>query len=114
MSASIGLCDYLEDMLKNRFNRASRPLAILLTYFPPAVICIFMPEGFLPAMAFAGVSLVSWSVLLPPFLLLKVRKSTLKAVYTFPGNNQVLMLILSVGFLVWLMMFFYLLNDVLR
>lgn len=60
MSASIGLSDYLEDILNKISRRGSRPLAIFLTYFPPALACIFAPQGFLSALAYAGISLVLW------------------------------------------------------
>lgn len=53
MSASIGLSDYLEDMLNKINRRGSRPLAIFLTYFPAALACIFAPQGFLSAPGFA-------------------------------------------------------------
>ena len=111
MSASIGLCDYLDDTLKNRYGKASRPLAIALTYFPPAVVCMLEPEGFLPALAFAGLSLVIWSILLPPALLLRARKSSLKPVYTFPGNNLLLKAIMGIGVVVWLMMIYFLVKG---
>lgn len=81
MLASIGLSDYLEDMLNKINRRGSRPLAIFLTYFPAALASIFAPQGFLSALAFAGISLVLWSILLPPYLLIKARRSALPAVY---------------------------------
>jgi len=108
MSASIGLCDYLDDTLKNRCGKISRPLAIVLTYFPPAIVCMLEPEGFLPALAFAGVSLVIWSILLPPILLLRARKSSLTPVYAFPGSDLLLKMIVGVGMVIWLMMIYYL------
>lgn len=104
LSASIGLCDYLEDLLNKICCRASRPLAIFLTYFPPALACIVAPEGFLSALAFAGISLVLWSVLLPPYLLIKARRSALAPAYTFPGSNLLLKFIIIVGTLLWLLM----------
>ncbi|WP_461236382.1 aromatic amino acid transport family protein [Klebsiella michiganensis] len=42
MLASIGLSDYLEDMLNKINRRGSRPLAIFLTYFPAALASIFV------------------------------------------------------------------------
>ena len=111
MSASIGLCDYLDDTLRKRCGKASRPLAIALTYFPPAVVCMLEPEGFLPALAFAGLSLVIWSILLPPTLLLRARKSSLTPVYSFPGNNLLLKLIIGVGAVIWLMMIYFLFTQ---
>lgn len=106
MSASIGLCDYLEDMLNKSGCRAARPLAIFLTYFPPALACIFSPEGFLSALAFAGISLVLWSILLPPCLLIQARRSALSPVYVFPGNNFLLKTIIIAGVILWLLMIY--------
>lgn len=65
MSASIGLSDYLEDTLNKINCQCSRPLAIFLTYFPPALACIIAPQGFLSALSYAGISLVLWSIILP-------------------------------------------------
>ncbi len=66
MSASIGLSDYLEDALSKINCKCPRPLAIFLTYFPAASACVIAPQGFLSALSFAGISLVLWSILLPP------------------------------------------------
>ena len=106
MSASIGLSDYLEDILNKISRRGSRPLAIFLTYFPPALACIFAPQGFLSALAFAGISLVLWSILLPPYLLINARRSALPPVYIFPASNVLLKMIIIVGALLWLLMIY--------
>lgn len=58
ISASIGLSDYIEDTLNKNNCQCSRPLAIFLTYFPPALACIIAPQGFLSSLSFAGFSLV--------------------------------------------------------
>lgn len=106
MSASIGLSDYLEDMLNKINRRGSRPLAIFLTYFSAALACIFAPQGFLSALAFAGISLVLWSILLPPYLLIKARRSALPAIYFFPASNFILKIIIAVGAILWLLMIY--------
>ncbi|WP_265003835.1 aromatic amino acid transport family protein [Klebsiella variicola] len=106
MSASIGLSDYLEDTLNKINCQCSRPLAIFLTYFPPALACIIAPQGFLSALSFAGISLVLWSIILPPYLLIKARRSTLPPVYNFPGNNPFLKIIIVTGVILWLLMIY--------
>jgi hypothetical protein len=55
-----------------------------LTYFPAALACI-CPARIFVCPAFAGISLVLWSILLPPYLLIKARRSALPAVY-FSGK----------------------------
>ncbi|HBQ3195923.1 TPA: tyrosine permease [Klebsiella variicola subsp. variicola] len=104
MSASIGLSDYLEDTLNKINCQYSRPLAIFLTYLPPALACIIAPQGFLSALSFAGISLVLWSIILPPYLLIKARRSKLPPVYSFPGNNFLLKIIIVTGVILWLLM----------
>ncbi|HDK6653083.1 TPA: tyrosine permease [Klebsiella variicola] len=106
MSASIGLSDYLEDALSKINCKCPRPLAIFLTYFPAASACVIAPQGFLSALSFAGISLVLWSILLPPYLLIKARRSSLPPVYTFPGNNVFLKIIIVTGAMLWLLMIF--------
>lgn len=106
MSASIGLSDYLEDTLNKINCQCSRPLAIFLTYFPPALACIIAPQGFLSALSYAGISLVLWSIILPPYLLIKARRSTLPLVYNFPGNNFLLKIIIVIGVIVWLLIIY--------
>ena len=106
MSASIGLSDYLEDTLNKINCQCSRPLAIFLTYFPPALTCIIAPQGFLSSLSFAGISLVLWSIILPPYLLIKARRSTLPPVYNFPGNNPFLKIIIVTGVILWLLMIY--------
>ncbi|WWH60009.1 aromatic amino acid transport family protein [Erwinia sp. E_sp_B01_9] len=47
LSASLGLCDYFRDLLKNRMAKKNEMLPVLLTYLPPALFCIIKPDGFL-------------------------------------------------------------------
>ncbi|WP_310562886.1 aromatic amino acid transport family protein, partial [Klebsiella pneumoniae] len=98
--------DYLEDALSKINCKCPRPLAIFLTYFPAASACVIAPQGFLSALSFAGISMVLWSILLPPYLLIKARRSSLPPVYTFPGNNVFLKIIIVTGAMLWLLMIF--------
>ncbi|SWI96573.1 tyrosine permease [Klebsiella pneumoniae] len=50
--------------------------------------------------------MVLWSILLPPYLLIKARRSSLPPVYTFPGNNVFLKIIIVTGAMLWLLMIF--------
>jgi hypothetical protein len=59
----------------------------------------------LSALAFAGISLVLWSILLPPYLLIKARRSALPAVF-FPASNFILKMIIAVGAILWLLMIY--------
>lgn len=104
LSASLGLCDYFRDLLKNRMVKKNEMLSVLLTYLPPALFCIIKPDGFLLAISYAGIALVIWAVLLPPALLLVARKRCLDATYNFPLSNNALKLFLIMGTLMWIFM----------
>ncbi|WP_338556897.1 aromatic amino acid transport family protein [Erwinia sp. E_sp_B01_3] len=104
LSASLGLCDYFRDLLKNRMAKKNEMLPVLLTYLPPALFCIIKPDGFLLAISYAGIALVIWAVLLPPVLLLVARKRGLAATYHFPLSDNILKLFLMVGTLMWIFM----------
>lgn len=104
LSASLGLCDYFRDLLKNRMVKKNEMLPVLLTYLPPALFCIIKPDGFLLAISYAGIALVIWAVLLPPVLLLVARKKGVAATYHFPLSDNTLKLFLMVGTLMWIFM----------
>ncbi|MEJ5173700.1 aromatic amino acid transport family protein, partial [Erwinia sp. MYb416] len=81
-------------------------LTAALTYLPPALLCIVNPDGFISALAYAGIALVIWSVLLPPLLLIKARKAQIKGPYQFPASNAFLYSYFVAGFLLWVGMLY--------
>lgn len=104
LSASLGLFDYLHDLLGSFLGITSSFPAAAMTYLPPALLCIITPDGFIPALAYAGIALVIWSVLLPPLLLLKARKAGIEGPYQFPAGNKFLYGYFLSGFLLWVAM----------
>lgn len=104
LSASLGLCDYFRDLFKTRYGVKNASLPVLLTYVPPAIFCLFKPDGFLAAISYAGISLVIWAVLLPPLLLIRAREMGKTAVWNFPLGNNVLRVFLVLGVVLWLFM----------
>lgn len=73
-----------------------------MTYFPPAAVCFFFPNGFVHAIGYAGLAFTIWSVILPPFLVKAARKRFPTASYTAPCNNTVLNLVIVCGAVVYL------------
>ena len=101
MSASLGLCDYIRDLIKSVKGESGGFLPVMLTYVPPALFCIVSPDGFVVAISFAGIALVIWSVLLPPLLLIRARKLTAAAPWSFPVGNNALYLFFLLGVILW-------------
>lgn len=102
LAATLGLFDYIADLLHFPDNRVGRLKTALVTYFPPAIICFFFPDGFVHAIGYAGLAFTLWSVILPPFLVKTARQRFATAVYTAPCSNGVLNLVIVCGIIVYL------------
>ncbi len=102
LAATLGLFDYIADLFHFSNNGTGRLKTALVTYFPPAAVCFFFPNGFTYAIGFAGLAFTIWSVILPPFLVKAARKRFTTAHYTAPCNNVVLNLVIFIGGIVYL------------
>lgn len=102
LAATLGLFDYIADLFKFSNNSGGRLKTALVTYFPPALVCFFFPNGFVHAIGYAGLAFTIWSVILPPFLVKSARRQYSQALYRAPCNNTVLNLIIVCGFIVYL------------
>ncbi|EPQ5150889.1 TPA: aromatic amino acid transporter [Escherichia coli] len=102
LAATLGLFDYIADLFHFSDNRIGRLKTALVTYFPPAAVCFFFPNGFVHAIGYAGLAFTIWSVILPPFLVKAARKRFSTASYTAPCNNAMLNLVIVCGAIVYL------------
>ncbi|EFJ2722300.1 tryptophan permease [Escherichia coli] len=102
LAATLGLFDYIADLFHFSDNRIGRLKTALVTYFPPAAVCFFFPNGFVHAIGYAGLAFTIWSVILPPFLVKAARKRFPTASYTAPCNNSMLNLVIVCGGIVYL------------
>ncbi|EPU3934743.1 MULTISPECIES: aromatic amino acid transporter [Morganella] len=104
LAATLGLFDYIADLLNFKNDSAGRFKTAVVTYLPPAVVCFFFPNGFVYAIGYAGLAFTIWSVILPPFLVKASRKrySDGDTIYRSPCNNAVLNLVIVCGAIVYL------------
>ena len=102
LAATLGLFDYIADLFHFPDDGMGRLKTALVTYFPPAAVCFFFPNGFVHAIGYAGLAFTIWSVILPPFLVKAARKRFPTASYTAPCNNTVLNLVIVCGAVVYL------------
>ncbi|RRZ64239.1 tryptophanase [Klebsiella pneumoniae] len=102
LAATLGLFDYIADLFHFQDNGMGRLKTALVTYFPPAAVCVFFPNGFVHAIGYAGLAFTIWSVILPPFLVKAARRRFATAIYTAPCSNVVLNLIIVCGGIVYL------------
>ena len=102
LAATLGLFDYIADLFHFPDDGMGRLKTALVTYFPPAAVCFFFPNGFVHAIGYAGLAFTIWSVILPPFLVKAARKRFPTSSYTAPCNNTVLNLVIVCGAVVYL------------
>lgn len=102
LAATLGLFDYIADLCHFPDNGIGRLKTAFVTYFPPAAVCFFFPNGFVHAIGYAGLAFTIWSVILPPFLVKAARKRFATSFYTAPCNTVVLNLVVICGGIVYL------------
>jgi len=103
LSATIGLIDYIKDLFKLHLRKNGNSTALMITYLPPSVCCFFFPNGFVPAIAYAGIGLTIWSILLPPLLVRKSRQTLTDGQYRLPFGNSFFGLFFIIGLLIFTM-----------
>lgn len=102
LAATLGLFDYIADLFHFNNHHSGRLMTALVTYFPPALVCYFYPNGFVYAIGYAGLAFTIWSVILPPFLVKKTRKRFSDTVYKAPCNTLLLNIVILFGVIVYL------------
>ncbi|EOU1316035.1 aromatic amino acid transporter [Klebsiella quasipneumoniae] len=102
LAATLGLFDYIADLFHFPDDGIGRLKTALVTYFPPAAVCAFFPNGFVHAIGYAGLAFTIWSVILPPFLVKAARRRFASARYTAPCSNVILNLVIVCGGIVYL------------
>ncbi|CAM7306114.1 Amino acid permease [Phytobacter diazotrophicus] len=102
LAATLGLFDYIADLFHFANNGIGRCKTAIVTYLPPAAVCLFFPNGFVHAIGYAGLAFTIWSVILPPFLVKSARQRFATAAYRAPCNNAVLNTVIVCGGIVYL------------
>ncbi|CZF79785.1 Tyrosine-specific transport protein [Grimontia marina] len=74
LGVSLGLFDFIADMLKRQASVKGRFQTGLVTFLPPMLVALFYPQGFITALGFASIALVILAVVLPVLMAQKVRR----------------------------------------
>ena len=96
---SLGLFDYLADLLKRTNTTQGRLQTGLITFLPPLFFALFYPQGFVMVLGFAAVALAVLALFLPALLALQTRKIHQRR-YQVWGGKPALILVLICGILV--------------
>lgn len=99
LGVTLGLFDYLADLLKFDDTKLGRFKTALVTFLPPMVGGMIYPNGFIHAIGFAGLAATVWAAIVPALLARASRKRFGSPVYRVWGGNVMIGLILLFGVL---------------
>lgn len=100
LGAGLGLFDYMADLCNFDDSRLGRTKTMIVTLLPPMMCGLIWPDGFLPAIGWAGLAASIWSVIVPALLLRACRKCLAPLSYTAPGGAMLVPVLLLYGILV--------------
>lgn len=100
LGAGLGLFDYMADLCNFDNSRLGRTKTMLVTLVPPMICGLIWPDGFLPAIGWAGLAAAIWSVIVPALMLRAGRRRFPPEYYTAPGGSMLIPLLILYGSLV--------------
>lgn len=74
LGVTLGLFDYLADLLSTDNSAKGRLKTTLLTFIVPLSAALIWPNGFLVAIGYAGLAATVWAVITPALLVLRARQ----------------------------------------
>lgn len=97
LGVSLGLFDYLADFFKFSDDTAGRTKTALVTFAPPTIAALLVPNGFLYAIGFAGLAATVWAVIVPAMMARASRRRFADAQYRAPGGYGMILFIILFG-----------------
>lgn len=97
LGVTLGLFDYLADVLGFDDSPLGRLQTAAVTFVPPMLCGLLWPEGFLHAIGFAGLAATLWAVITPALLARASRKRFGSPRYRVWGGTPMIALVLFFG-----------------
>ena len=98
LGVSMGLFDYIADILGFEKNLQGRLKTAAITFAPPTILGIMLPDGFIAAIGFAGIGATIFSALSPVLMAYKGRSE--QDQYQVPGGMPRMALVFGYASLV--------------
>lgn len=99
LGVTLGLFDYIADMLKFDDGIMGRTKTTLITFLPPLVLSLIFPYGFVIAIGYAGLAATIWAAIVPALLAKASRQKFPQATYRVYGGNLMIYFIILFGIL---------------
>ncbi|GIU20989.1 MULTISPECIES: tyrosine transporter TyrP [unclassified Shewanella] len=87
LGVSLGLFDFISDLLKRSTKASHRVQVGLVTFLPPLGFALFYPQGFITALGYAAFALVILAVFLPVAMVTAQRKQVGLQGYRVKGGK---------------------------
>ena len=87
LGVALGLFDFLTDLLKIDNSIAGRSKTALLTFLPPMIGGVLLPNGFIYAIGYAGFAAAVFALFTPVALAYQARKKMPEADFVVAGGN---------------------------
>jgi len=100
LGVTLGLFDYISDLFKWGNHLGGRIKTALVTFLPPLLLSLFYPYGFVTAIAYAGLAVSFWMIIIPALLACASRKKFPEATtYRTFGGIPLIYFIIIIGIL---------------
>ncbi len=101
IGVGLGVFDYLADFFKFDDSHLGRTKSWLVTFFPPLILSLLFPLGFLKAIGYAGAVATIWTCIVPALLVRKIRRLYAtkheKLKFSVRGGNMIIVLLIVFG-----------------
>ena len=99
LGVTLGLFDYIADLLKFSDTPWGRAKTALVTFAPPLLLSLQFPYGFVAAIGYAGLAATLWAAIVPALLVRASRKTFPYTTYKVYGGNGMIYFIIIFGLL---------------
>ncbi len=86
LGVSQGLFDFWQDAISFTKIKQQRFISFILTFLPPVLFILFLQNGFIVLLEYAGALVAIVLGVIPILIVYKLRKSSVKTTYQAPGN----------------------------
>jgi len=100
LGVSLGLYDFISDLLKRSSKPSHRVQVAMVTFMPPLGFAMFYPQGFIAALGYAAFALVVLAIFLPVAMVSTQRRQVGLGGYRVKGGALGLALVTLAGILI--------------